>query len=178
MAGLLMEFGLIVLFRNFQQRRLFRYLKTSTQVQQGAVLCSRCDYILGTGRHRFELVWIRDIHNYTPEHFAIWERLLIFQTQCHARYLWGRREFLLKLPPPAAELSGVDVKFHTINNLEPSPPNLKRPPHPLWVYPKSIWMIDTRAALRCNPRHNRNVERGLTTAVWRSLLVDSWRQAE
>ena len=44
--------------------------------------------------------------------------------------------------------------------------------------PKSIRMIDKWAALRRNPRHNRNVVRGLTKAVRSSLLVDSQRRAD
>ena len=84
------------------------------------------------------------------------------------RYLRGRREFPLKLPP-SAELGEFDGKFETLKNLEPFPPNLKRPPRPLWVSPKSILIIDKRASLRCNPRHNRNMARGLTKAVRSSL---------
>ena len=44
--------------------------------------------------------------------------------------------------------------------------------------PDSIRLTDKRAALHCNPRHNRNVARGVTRAVHRSLTEDSWRQAE
>ena len=86
------------------------------------------------------------MRNYRSDHFAIRVRLLRRLTRCHSHYLQGRREFPLK-PPPAAELRRVDVKFQTINNLEPFIPTLKRPPCPLWVSPKSIRLIDTQAAL-------------------------------
>ena len=82
-------------------------------------------------------------------------------TQCHARYLHGRRGLPLKIPP-AAELSKVDRKFQTLNNLEPIPPTMKRLPSPLCMPPKSIRLIDKQTAVRRNPRHNHNVARGLT----------------
>ena len=44
--------------------------------------------------------------------------------------------------------------------------------------PKYIQIIDKRASLRHNPIHNKNVARGLTIAVQRSLMVDYWRRAE
>ena len=70
------------------------------------------------------------------------------------------------------------MKFQAINNLEPVPPAPKRPPLPLWMSPKSIWLIDVRAALRRNPRHNHNVSRDITKSVRISLLVDSRRRFE
>ena len=44
--------------------------------------------------------------------------------------------------------------------------------------PKSTRLIDKHESLRHNPHHNRNVLRGLIKAVQRSLMVDSWGQAE
>ena len=84
---LLTEYGLIDLVWNFRSCRWFQYLNTWTQVIQGTFLRSRCDYILRTNRCRFELVRIRDIHNYMSDHFAIQARLLQRPTRCHAHYL-------------------------------------------------------------------------------------------
>ena len=67
--------------------------------------------------------------------------------------------------PPVSEFGGVDVKFHTIKNLDPVPPTLKRPPRPLWVSPTSIRLIEKQEALRRNPSHNHNVARILAKAV-------------
>ena len=83
MADLLTELSIIDLVHQFQQRRWFWYLNTWTQVRQGASLCLRCNYILGTDRRRFKLVRIRDIHNYMSDHFAIRARLLIRPNRCH-----------------------------------------------------------------------------------------------
>ena len=65
LADLLMEFGLIDLVRNFQQRRQFWDLKTWTQVRKGAVLRSICDYIHGTDHRRFKPIRKMDMHHYT-----------------------------------------------------------------------------------------------------------------
>ena len=70
------------------------------------------------------------------------------------------------------------MNLHTIKNLEPAPPTLKRPPRPLWMYPKYIRLIYTWTSLRCNPRHNRNVARCLNKSIRRSLLVESPRQSD
>ena len=105
-AGLLTEFGLVDLVRHFRQRRRLLYLNTLTQVRQGAILCSRCNYILGMDRCRFELVGIRDMCNYMSDYFAIQARLLRCPTRWHACYLQGRREFPLK-PPPSRNSEGL-----------------------------------------------------------------------
>ena len=60
---LLKEYGLIDLFRSFRKRQWFQDLETWTQFRHGNVFRSRCDYILGTDRRRFELVRIRDMRN-------------------------------------------------------------------------------------------------------------------
>ena len=75
-ADLLAEYGLIDLIRHFRQRRRFRNLKTWSQVRQGTVLRLRCDYILIPDRLYFDLVGIRDIQNFSSDHFALRARLL------------------------------------------------------------------------------------------------------
>ena len=79
-ADLLTEIGIIDLVRHFQQHLRFWDVKTWTQVRKGAVLRSRCDYILGMDRCHFELVAIRYMRSYTPGHFDIQARLLIRPT--------------------------------------------------------------------------------------------------
>ena len=44
--------------------------------------------------------------------------------------------------------------------------------------PDYIWLIDKREAFRRNPRHSRNVVRGITRAVCQSLMADSQRLAD
>ena len=43
-----------------------------TQVGNGTVLRERCNYIIGTNRHLFEIVGIREMRNYSSDHFALW----------------------------------------------------------------------------------------------------------
>ena len=57
-ANLLTEFGLIDLMYHFWQSLRCPHLKMWTQIRQGAVLRSRCDYIIGTDRRIFELLVI------------------------------------------------------------------------------------------------------------------------
>ena len=42
-----------------------------TQVRQGNIFRSRCNYIPGMDRRRFELVDIRYMRNYTSDHFRL-----------------------------------------------------------------------------------------------------------
>ena len=98
-ADLLAENGLIYLVHQFCQRRSLQNLISWSQVQQGTVLWSRCDYILRTDQHRFKMVGIRDMRNFSLNHFSLRARLLQRPNRCHARYLRGRRAFTLRLPP-------------------------------------------------------------------------------
>ena len=151
MVDLLAKFGLIDLVLHFHHCYRFRNLKTSSQVQQGTVLQSRCDYIIGPDRCRFELVGIRNMQNFLSDHFALRARLLRFPTRCHYWYHRGRRASPLMIPP-AKERSRADNKFQNLKSLEPVLTKLKPPPRPLWMSPASIRLIEKRTALRWNPR--------------------------
>ena len=129
-ADLIVEYGLIYLVSHYCQRHRFRNLKTWSQVQQGTVLWSRCDYIFGPDRHRFELIGIHNMWNFSSEKSVLRARLIQRPTHCHARYLMGRIAFILRLPP-AKELTRSDSKLQTLKAMEPVPPKLKRPPFPL-----------------------------------------------
>ena len=131
---LLMEYGTIYLVQYVQQSRRFQDLKIWSQVRQGTVLLSKCDYILGIDRRHVELVGIQDMRNCMSDHFALRARLLRCPAHCHAQYLRGSRTLPLR-HSPTTELNMVDAKFHTLNILEPVPPKLKRPPQPLWMSP-------------------------------------------
>ena len=97
--------------------------------------------------------------------------------RCHTRYLRGRRTFPLYLLT-AADLSMVDIKFQDFKSLDPPPPPLTRPSHPLWVSSSTIKIIDDRTDLRHNPHHCHNMVKGLTKSVRRSFLEDPRRRAE
>ena len=138
----------------------------------------RYDHILGANCHLFDLVGIRDIRNYSSDHFAIWPRLLQRPMRCPSRCLWGRHKFPLSLPA-AANLSVPDTKFQALRSLDLPPlPPLTRFPRPLWIPLATIKMICERAGLNINPCHHWNVARDLKKAVRGSILEDSQRQAE
>ena len=74
---LMLEFRLVDLLQHLWEHWQFRHMKTWSQVIRGRLIQARCDYILGTDHHRFEMVIIRDIMNYPSYHFAMQARLLI-----------------------------------------------------------------------------------------------------
>ena len=82
---LLADHSLLKLVRHFRQRHRLRNLKTWSQVRQVTVPRSRCDYILGTDRLRFELVGIRDMWTFSSDHFTLRARLLQCPNLCHDR---------------------------------------------------------------------------------------------
>ena len=53
------------------------------------MLRTKYDYIVGTDRRQFQMVEIMDMRNYSPDHFALQERILQHPAQCHSSYLWG-----------------------------------------------------------------------------------------
>ena len=174
-ADLLMEFGLVDLLHHFWQCRRFHHMKTWSHVLRGKLLRTRCDYILVTYQRQFLMVGIKDVRNYSSDNSAL--RVIILQRpmRCHGSYLQGRCVFPLSLPAPE-DFRPVDRKFQDLKALEPTPPNC--PPLPQWMSETSTRLIDERTAHQCNPQHNRNMERKLTKAIWRPLLVDYRRQSE
>ena len=176
-AAFLATFGLLDVLTHFKQRRPHRHNQTWRQVREGQVLRSRCDYILGTDRRLFESVGIRDPRHYSSDHLAVKARLLRSPTRCHNRYLRGRKQFPLQLPT-IGPIRHIDHLYQDLKAMEVPPPAPPRPVRPQWMSADTVRLIDTRAALRRNPRHNRNQARALTNQLKRSLQQDSRRRAE
>jgi len=101
---------LVDLLSHFRQRPCFCHLKTWWKVQQGRLLRSWCNYVLGLDRQLFETVKIRYPSNFAPHHFLLRLRLLQRQTRCHGGYLRGHQAFPLALPP-MVPLNLVGTKF-------------------------------------------------------------------
>ena len=97
---MLVDFGLVDLFKYFRKHLRFCYLKKWSRVQQGILLRSRYDYILGTDRSRFKMVVIRGARNYSSDYFALRDRLLQIPVWCHGIYLRVRRSFPLFISEP------------------------------------------------------------------------------
>ena len=116
MAYLFTEYGLIDLIRHFHQCIRFRNLKTWSQVRQGTLILLICHYIIGTDRRRFELVGIRDMHNFLSGHFTLMSRIL-----CHpsplTHLLPSDKESITVQNPRTAELRRSEAKFQILNTL-------------------------------------------------------------
>ena len=123
------------------------------------------------------MIGIRDVSNYSSDHFTLRAWLLLCPTWYQISYLWGRRTFTIALPAPD-EFRITDKKLKDMKAVKPTPTPLNCPPHHQWMSETLKFLIDEHAALRRNPRHNTNVARMLTTSIQRSLLVGSRRQAE
>ena len=108
---------------------IFHHIKTWSQVIQGVLLRSSCDYILGEDRQQFKIMGIRDVRNYSSNNFALQARLLQRPTQYHSTYLWGRRAFPLCLPEPE-DFRPTDRKFQELKALDPTLTPLTFPPLP------------------------------------------------
>ena len=126
---------------------------------------ARCNDILEIDWCCFEMVVIRDIINCSSDQFALRYRILQCLMQCHGIYLRGCRAFPLALPAPD-NLRLTDRKFQELKALYPTTSPLAHPPHSQWMSDTLTWLIDKRVALRCNPRHNRNVARTIPKSVW------------
>ena len=75
-ADLMMYFGTVHFLTHIRKNLIFLHMKTLLQVQKGRFLVAICDNILGTDWLRFEMVGIRDVRNYSSDHFALRARLL------------------------------------------------------------------------------------------------------
>ena len=147
---MLMELGLVDLLHHFQHLWKFQHLKTWYQVRQGRFLRARCAYILGKYWHRFKILRIWYVRNYSSDHFALLARLLEHPMQCHDIYLRRRHAFTLSLPAPE-EFGLADNKFQYLKALELTPLLLNCPPRPQWMSETSIQLINKRFDLRRNP---------------------------
>ena len=107
----------------------------------GKLLCSRCDYILGSDHWLFETVGIRDPRNFLSNHFALRAQLLWQPANCDGEYLRGRRAFPLKLPP-TGPLNLVDTKFQELKAIKVPPSPCAHVPRPQWMSEESLRLID------------------------------------
>ena len=75
-ADFLTSFRMVDLLGHFGQRMRFWLKQTCWQVHQSKLLCSQCSYILGSDRRLFKTVGIRDLRNFSSNHFALRAQLL------------------------------------------------------------------------------------------------------
>ena len=149
-AYLLIEFGLVDLLCHFRQCLRFHHLKTWSQVRQDRFLQSHCKYILGLYCWIFETVGIRDLRNFSSDHYTLRACLLQHPTRYHTRYLQGSCALPLTLPAQENFIP-ADAKLQNLKALEPPP--LSCPPHPQRISEELILLIDDHVSLCWNTRH-------------------------
>ena len=88
-AEITTNYGLEDLLQAFAMSRRYKHRKIWFQYRSdlSRTIRSRCDYILGTDRHLFEYIRIKDPHHYSSDHFMLVARYLVKPTKCHRDYL-------------------------------------------------------------------------------------------
>ena len=99
------------------RRRWGRERRTGSMVQEGKVVRSRTDYLLGTGQSLFRNVSIRDPRHNT-DHFIVVGCLRSAPEREHTRYIAGRRKSPLRPPTEPTREDGI---FAALRRAVPKP---------------------------------------------------------
>ena len=118
-ADFLASFNLVDIMAPFCQHLRCQDRHTWCFVCQDCILCSRCDYFLGSDWRLFEMVGFRDPHKFSFDHFALWSRLLCHLTQCHEGYLKDQHAFPLALY--TVTMDCINSMFQELKDLEAVP---------------------------------------------------------
>ena len=90
-TDLLTDFGLVDLLHHFRKNWRYKHVHMWPWERQGRSMQSSSNYILGTGRHRFQMVGIRGVSNHLSYHLVLRARLLFSPTeaghQCNAGFI-------------------------------------------------------------------------------------------
>ena len=89
-----------------RQRRWGRECRTWSMVREGKLVRSRTDYILGTDRHLFCNVFVRDPRHNT-NHYMVLGCLRSAPEREHARYLLGCKQMPLRPPAEPTQEDGI-----------------------------------------------------------------------
>ncbi len=178
LGTVLATYGFHDLLSHYKQRRRFKHRTTYFQWRDNLnrVIRTRTDYILATDRRLFEYVSIRDPRYFDSDHYMITARLLASPTPSHKGYLRGRRQqpFTRAKENP----SQADSLLDTVKAQCPPPKQQHGFTRPCWFSPKTIQLMDTRCALRRNPKHSRTLARQLTRETNASIKIDRPKRCE
>lgn len=175
-AAFIAAHGLFDLLPHFLQTSKYKDHTTWHQMRQGTLIRSRCDYILGTDRRLIQRLRIRDTRHYDSDHYMLRARLLRSPTNCHFKYLKGRRAFPLNHGTGAK--SEIDTRFDELKAMGEHPRGPQKPDRPQWISEATLKLMDARSQLRKDPHHCRNRARTLTRQVRQGLKQDRQRRAE
>ena len=81
---LLESFWMVDLLGHFMHLQRFRLKQTWWQVHRSKLLCSQCNYILGSDHWLFKIVVIRDLRNVSSDNFALHLRLMCWTNKSHS----------------------------------------------------------------------------------------------
>ena len=142
-------------------------------LQKGREVRSRTDYILGTDRHLFRNVAVRD-----PQHNSDRYMVLVCLPSAppteHKRYLGGRKRWPVR---PPREPIRTDQHFADLRRSVPraQPREARRN---AWILESTWRLIDNRVSACQDPRYGQAFKRRLGKAVQKSLATDRRRRAD
>eukprot|EP00797_Seminavis_robusta_P003406 Sro1211_g252850.1 Reverse transcriptase (RNA-dependent DNA polymerase) (1066) ;mRNA; f:30706-34100 len=137
---------------------------------------SRCDYILGPDRRLFQWITIKNPRYFTSDHHMLLSWYRTCPAKSHKAYLNGRRKFPLTLPK-IGPLTHADTLYERVLAACPQP-ELQTKKRPQWLAPDTLKSMDTRCALRRNPKHDKTKARQLTREINRLIKRDRKRRTE
>ena len=156
-----------------RQRCWCRDRRTWGMLRNGREVRSQTDYILGTDRRLFEIVFVRDPwHN--SDHYMVLGFLTSSPLTEHKRYLRGRKRWPLR---PPTKPTRMDKTFAALRRAVPkSQPRAAR--QNAWISEETWRLVYERVSARWDPRKGQALKRRLGRAIKASLAADRRRRAD
>ena len=154
------------------QRRWGWERRAWSMVQEGKVVRSQTDYILGTDQSLFWNVSVRDLRHNTDHHMVL-GCLHSANEREHAKYLTGRKKLPLRPPADPTREEGI---FAFLRRAVPKPHARKRRINE-WISEDTWRLFDNRVSARRGERGKARIWR-LSRAIAASLKGDMKRRIE
>lgn len=164
------------LLLHFKSNRRYAHGKTWWQERQGAIIRSRCDYILGLDRRIFSKVCLKDPRCFTSDHYMVVGKLLSAPLSSNLSYLRGRTRFPVRAPKWGPHTK-VDSIFQDLTAAI-DPPTRANRVRSSWISDETWALVDARASLRRAPNRDRTAFRRLDRKVKSALKQDRLRRME
>ena len=155
-----------------RKRRWGRERWTWSMVQEGKVVRSRMDYLLGTDKRLFRNVSVRDPRHNT-DHFMVVGCLRSAPGREHTRYIMGRRKSPLQPPTEPTREDGI---FAALWRAMPKPHGRDRHKNE-WISEETWRLVDERVSARRETGVHARIRR-LDRAIRASLQGGRKRRLE
>ena len=155
-----------------QRRRWGRERRTWSMVQEGKVVRSRTDYILGTDQSIFRNVSVRNPRHNT-DHFMVVGCLRSAPEREHTRYIAGSNKSPLRPPTEPTRDDGI---FAALRRAVPKPHAKERRKNE-WISEETWSLVDKRVSARRGTGVQARIRR-LGRAIRESLKGDRKRRLE